>query len=49
MENFAQFAGNKQEFVQKIKDEMSSRVMQHLDVLKREMASDFLKQTKGQD
>lgn len=42
--DFTNFLPNKEEFSQAVKDEMSRRSLEQLEVLKQQMANDFLKQ-----
>lgn len=42
--NFTDFLDNKDEFVQQVKDQMQQRAFSELDVLKQQMAADFMKE-----
>jgi len=42
--NFTDFLQDKEKFSQAVQDELSRRAVNQLDLLKQEMANDFLKQ-----
>ena len=47
--NFTELLQNKQQFTQAVKDELSKRAFNQLELMKREMSNDFLKQEQEQD